>query len=77
MAARPQDLTKEFNCEVLIADEVRRFAKVPDNAAPRHTVAILGRDEKLQVRAVAEARRLAVDDGFDESTLKLPMSLSF
>jgi len=59
----------------LIADEVCRAAKLPDNAASLHTVAIRGREEKLQVRAVAEARRLVLDDGLDESALKLPMSL--
>jgi adenylate cyclase len=76
VAARLQDLTKELRCEALIADDVCRVAKLPDSAATLHTVAIRGRDENLQVRAVTEARRLAPDKPLDESALKLPMSVS-
>jgi adenylate cyclase len=76
VASRLQDLTKELQCEALIADDVCRMAKLHDSAAELHTVAIRGREEKLQVRAVAEARRLTRDEPLDESTLRLPMSVS-
>jgi adenylate cyclase len=71
VAARLQDLTKELQCEALIADDVCRMAKLPESAAALHTVAIRGREEKLQVRAIADSRKLAPEESLHDSTLTL------
>ncbi len=76
VAARLQDLTKELDCQALIADEVCRAAQLPESATTLHMVAIRGREETLQARAVVDARRLALAERFDDSAPGLPMSLS-
>ena len=55
VAARLQDLTRTFDCEVLMSEEVYRRAGLPPDALPAHEVDARGRDGKVKVRAARQA----------------------
>ena len=64
VAARLQDMTKSFSCELVVSDEVRSTAGLAEDALPAQEVAIRGRNEPMIVRTVADARTLsALVDG--------------
>jgi adenylate cyclase len=63
VAARLQDMTKEFGCEALISDDVCRRAGLAPGALQAHEVAIRGRSAPLHVRAVEDARRVIAEVG--------------
>jgi adenylate cyclase len=56
VAARLQDMTKDFDCEVLIADEVCRRAGLGAEALSPQQTAIRGRTDPLGVRVAKYAR---------------------
>jgi adenylate cyclase len=60
VAARLQDLTKDFGCEALIAEEVFARAEIAPDALALKQVAIRGRSVPLGVRAAELARGLSV-----------------
>ena len=64
VTARLQDMTKAHNCEVIISDEVRERAGLPDDALPSTEVSIRGRNEPMLIRTVTDAATLMtiVDD---------------
>jgi adenylate cyclase len=64
VAARLQDMTKSFACEVIVSEEVHATAGLSADALPRHQVTIRGRSEPMMVRSVGSASMLAalVDD---------------
>jgi adenylate cyclase len=55
VAARLQDMTKSFNCQVIMSDEVCKTAGIDAGALPRTEVTIRGRKESMMVRTVADA----------------------
>ena len=59
VAARLQDMTKSLACELVVSDEVRETAGLPEDALPAQEVAIRGRNEPMVVRTVSEARSLS------------------
>ncbi len=59
VAARLQDLTKPFGCEVLMSEEVYRQAGFGPNDLPEHEVDARGRDATVKVRSAARAAELA------------------
>ena len=59
VAARLQDMTKSLACELVVSDEVRETAGLPEDALPAQEVAIRGRNEPMIVRTVSEARSLS------------------
>lgn len=59
VAARLQDVTKTMGCEVVISDEVRETAGLPADMLPTQQIAIRGRVEAMNVRAIVHARDLA------------------
>jgi adenylate cyclase len=64
VAARLQDMTKSLACELVVSDEVRETAGLPEDSLPAQEVAIRGRNEPMVVRTVSEARTLlALVDG--------------
>jgi adenylate cyclase len=63
VAARLQDLTKELDCEALVAEDVCRRAGLASDALPARQVAIRGRRDPLSVRAAADARRVPAPAG--------------
>ena len=67
VAARLQDLTKAFACEVLIAEEVFRRAGLPPDSLPAHEVDARGRDGKVKVRAAVRAADLGALASLDAS----------
>jgi adenylate cyclase len=58
VTARLQDMTKAHNCEVIISDEVRIRAGLPDDVLPSVEVPIRGRNESMIIRTVTEAATL-------------------
>ena len=50
VAARLQDMTKDFACEAVIAEEVCRNAGLPPDPSATREVTIRGRDRALTVR---------------------------
>jgi len=59
VAARLQDMTKDFDCEVLIADEVCRRAGLGAEALSPQQTAIRGRTDPLGVRVAKYARAVS------------------
>jgi adenylate cyclase len=59
VAARLQDMTKGFECEVILSEEVFKTAGLPVNLLPERELLIRGRVEPLTVRVVANARTLS------------------
>jgi adenylate cyclase len=59
VAARLQDMTKSLACELVVSDEVRETAGLPEDALPAQEVAIRGRNEPMVVRTVSEVRTLS------------------
>jgi adenylate cyclase len=59
VTARLQDMTKALSCEVILSDEVRATAGLPDDVLPATEVAIRGRNEPMLIRTVTDAAMLA------------------
>ena len=59
VAARLQDMTKGFECEVILSEEVYKTAGLPVNLLPEQELPIRGRAEPMVVRVVANARMLS------------------
>ncbi|MBX9710596.1 MAG: adenylate/guanylate cyclase domain-containing protein [Xanthobacteraceae bacterium] len=59
VTARLQDMTKSLLCEVIISEEVRKTAGLPEDALPRVEVEIRGRADQMVVRTVTKAGALA------------------
>jgi len=59
VASRLEQLTKEYDCELVISDEVARRASVDVSGYPQHLVTLRNRATPLEIRVVQEARQLA------------------
>jgi len=59
VAARLQDLTKSFGCEVLMSEEVYAKAGLRPDDLPAHEVDARGREARVKARSVARAADLA------------------
>jgi adenylate cyclase len=59
VAARLQDMTKNFACEAIVSEEVRLTAGLPEDVLPEQQVEIRGRSEPMIVRAVARVKILS------------------
>lgn len=58
VAARLQDLTKEYNCELLVSDVVAQTAELNLSAFPMHTVQVRGREAPLNIWTIKAASDL-------------------
>lgn len=58
VTARLQDMTKALACEVILSDEVRARAGLPENALPATEVTLRGRDAPMMIRTVTDASQL-------------------
>jgi adenylate cyclase len=56
VASRLQELTKTYQCQAVISEEVARRAEVDVSALPRHEVTVRNRTAALAVRVVADVR---------------------
>jgi adenylate cyclase len=59
VAARLQELTKSFGCEVLMSDEVYSQAGFDPDALPAHEIDARGREARVKVRSASLASDLA------------------
>jgi adenylate cyclase len=70
VAARLQEMTKSIGCEVMLSEELRVTAGLPDDGLPQHEVEIRGRAKPMMVRSVANAEALsALVDDVDVATV--------
>jgi len=67
VAARFQEMTKDFNCQVVVSDEVCGMARLSDGTLPAKDVLVRGRAAPLAVRTIVEAATLEV---FHSATAK-------
>jgi adenylate cyclase len=58
VAARLQELTKEFNCELVVSDDVYRLCGLSARALPAREVVVRGHSDPLMVHAINEAGSL-------------------
>ena len=56
VAARLQDMTKEFGCDAVVAEEVCHDAGLPPDPPSTRDVVIRGRDRPLTVRLIARTQ---------------------
>ena len=70
VAARLQDISKEFECEVVISDEVCQTAGLPHDQLQLKEVAVRGRAAPIVVRTVLKAENLATL--FEQATTDSP-----
>ncbi len=59
VAARLEELTKPFGCEVMMSEEVYQRAGFGPDELPAHAVDARGRDATVKVRSAARAADLA------------------
>ena len=59
VAARLEELTKEYGCEVIFSDEVRKTAGIAEDALPSREITVRGHDQPLTIRTVAKAETLS------------------
>ena len=58
VASRLEQLTKDYNCELVISEEVARRAGVDVSGYPRHLLTLRNRATPLEVRVIQDARML-------------------
>jgi adenylate cyclase len=59
VASRLQDLTKEYDCQLVISEHVAALAGIDVSPFARHEITLRNRVEPLAVRIVQDVRRLA------------------
>jgi adenylate cyclase len=57
VASRLQDLTKEYDCELVISQAVAEAAGLDVRGLPRHELTVRNRAEPVTIYVVREARR--------------------
>ncbi len=58
VASRLQDLTKQFQAQLVISEQVAESAAVDLGAFPRHEITVRNRREPLAIRVIAEVSAL-------------------
>lgn len=58
VASRLQDLTKEYGCQLVISEEVARYAKVRVDSFPRHELTVRNRREPLAIYVIKEVQAI-------------------
>ena len=64
-AARFEDMTKAFDCTLVVSEEALRQAGIEPGDSPQHQVRVRGKTERLTVYAVADPRTLKQDSERD------------
>ena len=61
VASRFQDLTKQYQAQLVMSEQVGARAGVDVSAFPRHEITVRNRQEPLAIRVVADVTALAVE----------------
>jgi adenylate cyclase len=61
VAARLQDLTKDYGCEIVVSEAVGATAGIDLASFPYYSVRVRGRDAPLTVRVIKEAKALVAE----------------
>jgi len=59
VASRLEALTKEYQCELVVSEQVMARAGLPASEWPRHDLTVRNRETPLRIVVVTDARRLA------------------
>jgi adenylate cyclase len=60
VASRLQDLTKDYQAQLVISEQVAERASLDVSAFPRHEISVRNRSEPLVIRVVADVRELGI-----------------
>jgi adenylate cyclase len=61
VASRFQDLTKDYDCQLVISEQVATLAHVDVSLFPRHEIEVRNRTAALAIRVIEDVRRLPLD----------------
>jgi adenylate cyclase len=70
IASRLEELTKEFQCQLVISASVAERAGVEFADAGRHQIAVRGRTQPLDLLAITDAQTLPVFSGLTAKDLR-------
>jgi adenylate cyclase len=59
VASRLEQLTKDYNCDLVISEEVARRTGLDVSGYPQHLLTLRNRTAPLEVRIIQDARQLA------------------
>ena len=59
-AARLEELTKSYACELVVSEQVLERAGLADSDFPRHELTLRNREAPLRIAVIADARQLAI-----------------
>ena len=68
VASRLQDATKEFNCQLVISDEVARRAGLDAAQLSRHELTVRNRRGPLNVFTIDDVRTIASEPAVEANT---------
>src|SRR5687767_2748488 len=71
-AARLENMTKAYNCTLIVSADVLREAAIEPGDAPQHQVRIRGKSERLAVYAVTDPRALLKAESRSSSATAAP-----
>ena len=60
VASRLQDLTKEYQCQLIISEQVAELASIDVTRFPRHELTVRNRNEPIVIRVVKEVQLLSL-----------------
>jgi adenylate cyclase len=60
VASRLQDMTKDFDCQLVMSEHVATLAGIDTSGLPRHEITVRNRTEPLAVRVVEDVQVLGV-----------------
>ena len=60
VASRLQDLTKEYQCQMVISEHVAQLAGLDVSPFPRHELTVRNRGEPIVIRVIKEVQSLEV-----------------
>lgn len=60
VASRLQDLTKEYDCQLVVSEDVAAVAGIDASPFPRHEIHVRNRERPLAIRVIDDVHRIAV-----------------
>jgi adenylate cyclase len=60
VASRLQDLTKQYQCQLIVSEEAAREAGIDVSAYPAYEATVRNRTEPIRIRTIADVRSIVV-----------------
>ena len=70
VASRLQDLTKEYQCQMVISEHVAQLAGLDVSPFPRHELTVRNRGEPIVIRVIKEVQSLAVQSSGEMTSMR-------